>query len=156
MKKKTIITYILFVALCLAVGGLASLLTNDQMEAFDALTQPRLSPPSAVFPIVWGILYTLMGVSAAGVCLAAPIGVKREHIAFFVQLALNFIWTILFFGFGLRLFAFIELLVLIVAVLVMMIQFVKKERWAGAIQVPYLLWLCFAAYLNLAIYLLNG
>lgn len=156
MKKKSILTYILFVVLCLGVGGLATLLTNNQMEAFDALKQPRLSPPSAVFPIVWSILYTLMGISAAAVYLKKPIGVKREHVAFFIQLVLNFLWTILFFGFGLFLIAFFELLALIAAVLIMTVQFAKKERWAGAVQVPYLLWLCFAAYLNLSIYLLNG
>lgn len=156
MRKKHILTYVLFIALCLGIGGLSALLTRQGMQEYQSLVQPPLSPPMWLFPVVWGILYTLMGIGAARVYFEHPIGVKKVHSTFFVQLILNFLWSILFFGFRLRLAAFIDLIVLIIAVIVMTVQFYRLQKGAGWLQIPYIVWLLFATYLNMASYILNG
>lgn len=156
MKKKRLWTNVLFVALCLVTGGVSALLTRQGMQDYQTLIQPPLSPPMWLFPVVWGALYVLMGVGAAMVYLVHPIGIKKAHRAFFVQLVLNFFWSILFFGLGLRLASFVDLIVLLISVIVMTVRFYRVRKIAGALQIPYIVWLIFAAYLNIASYVLNG
>jgi len=144
------------VGIALAVGGLSSLLTSGSMEAFEQLQQPPLSPPGVLFPIVWTILYTLMGISAYLVWRTKSElrdGTLRLYV---VQLAVNFIWPLLFFraqAFG---FAFFWLLLLWALVVALIFRFSDIEPIAGWLQVPYLAWLTFAAYLNFGVLLLNG
>lgn len=139
----------------LAVGIIASFITKDQMEAFSQLKQPPLSPPGWLFPIVWTVLYVLMGISSYIVYQKQNTLLSDCQRLYILQLAANFIWTILFFNLKQYLFSFIWLVLLIFLVARMAICFVTVDRKAAALQIPYVLWICFAAYLNIAIYYLN-
>ena len=119
--------------------------------------KPPLTPPSVVFPVVWVLLFALMGIGAARVYLA-PVSQyrKRSLLLFFVQLIFNVGWSLLFFNaqrFGA---AFFWLLMLWVLILWMTLTFRKVDEWAAKLQIPYLLWVAFAAYLNAGVWLLNG
>lgn len=148
-KKKIYAGYILA---ALAAGGLSALLTKNGMEQFAMLEQPIFSPPGWIFPVVWTVLYILMGISAAMVSLA---GGKDQLRIFWVQLAVNFFWSIFFFGQQWYFFSFVWLVLLFVLVAIMILQFWKISPKAAALQLPYLCWLAFAGYLNLGIALLN-
>jgi len=143
-------------AVPLAVGGLASLVSGG-MGDFKLMNQPPLSPPGWVFPVVWTILYLAMGYAAYRVQNSdAPEDTVRQAMLFYyIQLGLNFIWPILFFGFDAYLLAFVELLILWIAICVTMLKFYRIDERAGDLLLPYLLWVTFAAYLNLGVYLLN-
>lgn len=149
-------------AICLAVplgtGGLAGLLTAGRMKDFDSLKQPPLSPPGWLFPVVWTILYLLMGWASFRVLQSgAQPGEKRRALAGYgVQLALNFLWPILFFGLGWYGIALLELAVLWAAIAWTMGAFSRIDPLAGNLLLPYLLWVTFAAYLNFGIWRLNG
>ena len=155
MRSK-IKTYAISIAAALAVGGLSALLTGDSMEKYKALNQPPLAPPGWVFPIVWTILFVLMGVGAAMVFLSDSSSKKKPIAIYGLQLLVNFFWTILFFLLEARLFAFFWLLLLLGLAIWMAVSFARVNKTAGLLQIPYILWLLFAGYLNLAVYLLNG
>ena len=142
-------------ALPLLTGGLAALITQSSMEQFATFRQPPLSPPGWLFPVVWTILYTLMGISSYLVSQSdSPL--KNTALRIYgIQLGVNFFWPILFFRLNAFLGAFFWILLLWILVLVMIVLFYKVKPIAGLLQIPYLLWITFAAYLNLAIYLLN-
>ena len=141
----------------LAVGGLAAWLTMDSMEQFAALAQPPLSPPGWVFPVVWTILYLLMGWASFLVWKSdAPQAAKKRTLGLYgVQLAVNFAWPLLFFRAGLYGFALIWLVILLVLVAETMLAFGRIDRRAAWLLAPYFLWLLFAAYLNAGVWLLN-
>ena len=145
------------IAIPLLVGGLASFLTRGGMGVFMQLNQPPLSPPGWVFGVVWTILYTLMGVSSYLVIQSgAEEDVVNKALSVYVyQLIVNFLWPTFFFNFGWDLFSFIWLVLLWILVLIMIIRFYNISRLAGILQIPYLIWLTFAAYLNLGVWLLN-
>lgn len=155
MRSK-IKTYAISIAVALAVGGLSALLTGDSMEKYKALRQPPLAPPGWVFPVVWTILFVLMGVGAAMVFLSGSSSKKKRIAIYGLQLTVNFFWTILFFLLEARLFAFFWLLLLLGLAVWMAVSFARVNKTAGLLQIPYILWLLFAGYLNLAVYLLNG
>ncbi len=140
-----------------AVVGVFMLLMG-KFEAYNALFKPPLSPPSWLFSVAWTILYALMGVSAYLVTTSdAQRGVKEDALwQYFVQLGINLIWPFLFFFFEMRLAAFVWLVVLLAAVIRMIVGFWFISKPAALLQIPYVLWLCFAAYLNGAVFLLNG
>ena len=144
-------------AVPLAVGALAALLTRGGMEAYDAVYKPLLSPPRWVFPVAWTLLYVLMGIASYLVfgSAASPERIRRAKTAYALQLAANFIWPLIFFGLGAYLFAFIWLLFLFALALVCALRFGYIDPRAGRLLAPYILWLFFAAYLNLGVYLLN-
>ncbi len=158
MKTKNSIrlSYLLWALLPLAVGGLSALLSMNGMKENELLPQPALQPPGWAFSLAWAILYLLMGIGAGLVQNAEPRGRKDALVPFFAQLALNFIWSPLFFVWKLRLAAFFVLLGMLGAAVWMTVSFYRVRKSAGYLQIPYLLWLCFAGYLNLASYLLNG
>ena len=141
----------------LAVGGLAAALTMGSMEQFAALAQPPLSPPGWVFPVVWTILYLLMGWASFLIWKSgAPQAAKKRALGLYgVQLAVNFVWPLLFFRAGLYGFALIWLVILLVLVAETMLAFGRIDRRAAWLLAPYLLWLLFAAYLNAGVWLLN-
>lgn len=143
------------IAIPLVIGGLASLITNDGFKNYADVTKPALSPPSWLFPIVWTILYTLMGISSYLIYEKDKSLNKISLIIYAVQLALNFTWPIFFFGFNAYLFSFIVLVILIIFVIAMIAFFYKENQISAFLQIPYLIWLIFAAYLNLSVYLLN-
>ena len=148
--------YVGFSALALLVGGLSSMITQGQMEAFSALRQPPLSPPGWVFPVAWTILYLLMGVGMAIVWRNSDGERRRRAVTIWgVQLAANFLWPLLFFLWQLRLLSLVWLAVLLILVANMTSEFEKTSVTAARLQIPYLLWLLFAAYLNLGVWILN-
>ncbi len=144
------------IALPLAVGGVSALISMDAMQSFGSLNQPPLSPPAWLFPLVWSILYVLMGISSYLVLVSdKPARAKTALTVYGVQLFFNFFWSIIFFNFEAYLFAFIWLIILWVLIIITAVLFFGINKAAGYIMIPYILWVTFAAYLNLAIYLLN-
>ena len=143
------------IAIGLGTGLLSVLLTLGNFKAYSALLQPPLAPPGWLFPIVGGILYILMGVS---VYLVYESDAEEKYIGlavYVLQLIFNFLWLIIFFNIGNLLFAFVWLVFLWVLVLAMTISFYKVNKTAGLLQLPHLLWVTFAGYLNIALYILN-
>lgn len=143
--------YIGFIALSLGVGGLAAFLTRNNMNIYDDIVTPPLSPPMWLFPVVWTILYILMGISAAMVYKTD----KGQLGTFYLQLAVNFLWSIIFFNLRMFLFSAIWLVLLWMLIIKMIREFRIVDIRAAYLQVPYLLWVTFALYLNIAIYVLN-
>ena len=143
-------------AIPLAVGGLATLLSGG-MGDYRVMEKPPLSPPGWVFPVVWTILYLLMGYSSYRVYTAGKpqAFTKRALTIYAVSLGLNFLWPIVFFGFGWYLAAFFVLLGLWITVLMTMRAYYVIDETAGDLQIPYLLWVTFAGYLNIGAYILN-
>lgn len=152
INKKTLITNI---AIPLAVGGISALITGGGFKDYSNVARPALSPPAILFPIVWTLLYILMGISAYIVWERDTTKARLPVAIYAVQLFLNFMWPIFFFSFKAYLFSFIWLLLLWTFVIAMIIVFYKVNRLAGILQIPYLLWLTFAAYLNLGVFVLN-
>lgn len=155
---KNLKPYVISIAIALGVGALAAFFTRNGMDIYQTVTQPPLSPAPAVFPIVWTILYTLMGISSAMIYVKGAekgIDTTLPLKIYAVQLAANFLWTIVFFNLRWYLFAYIWLMALWVVIIVMIVQFRKISRPAAYLQIPYLLWVTFASYLNLMIYILN-
>lgn len=149
--------WIIGLVLPLAVGGLAGWLTMGSMSTYSALVQPPLAPPPWVFPVVWTILYLMMGIASVLVWKAdAPQAEKKQALTWYVaQLAVNFVWPLLFFNAGLYGIALAWLILLLALVVETIIRFRAISPVAAGLMVPYLLWLLFAAYLNAAIWLLN-
>ena len=154
---KKVWIYVLACLIPLAVGGLTALLTMQSMEIYNNLKTPPLSPPSILFPIVWSILYILMGISSARVYLSdAGREKKRAALLIYgVSLVFNFGWSILFFNLGAYLFSFIWLLGLLALILKTILSYYEIDRAAALLQIPYALWVVFAAYLNFGVYFLN-
>ena len=150
-------TYALFVGITLFIGALSALFSRNGMEGFQQnVTQPLLSPPMILFPVVWTMLYILMGVGAARVYLeGAKVGKNRCLNLYVVQLVFNFFWSLIFFNARAYGFAFLWLLILLFLVIWMTFCFWKTDKLSGILQIPYILWLLFAAYLNFAIWQLN-
>ena len=141
----------------LVVGGLAAVLTMGSMSQYAALAQPPLSPPAWVFPVAWTILYLLMGLASWLVWRSdVPRAEKKRALTLYgVQLAVNFIWPLIFFRAGMYGFALIWLVVLLVLAAETAIAFGRIDTRAAWLLIPYLLWLLFAGYLNAGVWLLN-
>lgn len=141
------------VAVPLAVGGLAALISGGGAEAYGALNRPALSPPAWLFPVVWTALYILMGVAAYLVAVSdADSAQKRTALLFYgVQLFFNFLWPIAFFNFGAYWFAFVWILLLFALIFVTAVLFYRITPAAGWLLLPYLFWVAFASYLNFAV-----
>ena len=154
-RKNTIKNYVIGIIIPLAVGGLSALITMSAMESFGELNQPTLSPPAYLFPIMWTILYILMGISSTMVYRYGGEAAKKPLIIYGAQLIVNFFWSIFFFNLNLFLFSFIWVILLWILVLWMIVSFSKIKPAAAYLQFPYLLWLTFAGYLNYMIYILN-
>ncbi len=150
-------TYAKNILIALAVGFLSALLTRGDMESFNTLTKPPLTPPDIVFPIVWGILYTLMGISLSMVQLSpGPKAlIQKSTIYYYIQLFFNFFWSIWFFKFQFLLFSFLWLLAMLFFIIVMTVNFFRINKIAAYLQIPYILWVTFAGYLNFMYFLLN-
>ena len=156
MEKK-LRTLLIAVAIPLLVGAVAGLLTRNSMQVFEGLQQPPFAPPGVLFPIVWTILYTLMGIASYLIYTSGkdPEEVSSALTVYGVQLVVNFLWPIVFFRFGWYTFAFFWLILLWVLVIYTILLFYRISKPAAWLMVPYLLWLTYAAYLNLGIVLLN-
>lgn len=147
--------YVYFIALTLATSAVAGFITKSAMPAYESVRKSRLNPPSIVFPIVWTVLYILMGISAATVYKSSSNHRKPALSIFFFQLAVNFLWSIIFFNLQAYFFAFVWLILLLILIAAMIFWFCKINIKAGLLQIPYLLWVSFAGYLNYAIYIMN-
>lgn len=148
--------FILFPAISLGVGALAGFLTKDSLaNVYPLLEKSSLTPPGWVFPIVWTVLYLLMGIGMALVEARGGPERSRALSLFGIQLALNFGWSLLFFNSGAYLSALVCLIVLWVMILAMAGSFASVSRPAAWLQIPYLLWVAFAGYLNAAVWVLN-
>lgn len=155
---KKIKPYVISILIALAVGGLAAYLTMGSMDIYSRINLPPLSPPGWLFPVVWSVLYVLMGISAALVYTnktSSPQDKKSALKTYGFQLIVNFLWTLIFFNLRNWLFAFVWILLLWVLIIIMIVKFCKIKPIAGLLQIPYLLWVTFAAYLNFMIFLLN-
>ena len=133
-----------------AIGGIVGFIINPYID-YNSLVQPPLSPPSIVFPIVWTILYVLMGISYYLLKNSS----KKEKIIYFVQLGVNALWSVFFFIGKFYLFSFIWIILLDVLVIFMIGIFYHNNKASAYLQIPYLIWILFATYLNLGIYILN-
>ena len=148
------LTYAKAIIIPIAVGLVVGLLTSGSMADFNLLIKPSFSPPGILFPIVWTILYTLMGISY-GILDSNGLVDSEINRIYYLQLFVNALWSIIFFILNWRFFAFLWIIFLIVLVVKMIKRFYEKNKTAGLLQIPYLVWLVFAAILNLSIYLLN-
>lgn len=148
---------LLCIAIPLIVGIVAGLLTRNSMEVFSMVEKPPLAPPAWLFPVVWTILYALMGISSYIVLTsdASQEEIKSAMQLYAYQLVVNFLWPTFFFNFGWYLFSFLWLILLWVLVFLMIRKFYDINRIAAYLNVPYLVWLTFAGYLNAGIWLLN-
>lgn len=144
-------------AIPLAVGGLSALITGGGMQEYGAMNRPPLSPPGWVFPVVWTILYLLMGYASYRIYTsdADPKQIRQALILYGAQLALNFLWPLVFFGLEWYLAAFFLLIALWVLIFLTIRAFSQIDERAGDLLLPYILWVTFAAYLNLGVFLLN-
>ena len=145
------------IAIPVIVGMVSALLTRNSMELFQSIDKPPLAPPGWLFPVVWTILYVLMGISSY---LILQSGEEREEIRkaltiYGYQLVVNFLWPTFFFNFGWYFFSFLWLVLLWVLVLIMILRFKDINKLAAYMNIPYLVWLTFAGYLNLGIWILN-
>ena len=145
------------ILLILSIGAVSGVATSSGINNwFMELNKPFFNPPNFLFGPVWTILYILMGISFFLV-LQSPITVSKRKaiIIFFIQLTLNFFWSFIFFKFQLIGLAFIEIILIWIAILTMIIEFKKINVAAARLQIPYLLWVSFATLLNGAIWWLN-
>ena len=148
-----IIIYIKAILLPVLIGALVGIITSGSMD-YNMLQKPPLAPPGAVFPIVWTILYILMGASYGILKVNNQTDEEIDWI-YYIQLAINALWSIIFFNFKWRLFAFVWIILLAVAIISMIRKFFGKNKIAGLLQIPYILWVIFATYLNFGFYILN-
>ncbi len=156
MENKNYKLLALFIVIALVFGGIGALLGGN-MQDFDNLTKPNFTPPPIVFPIVWSILYILMGISSYLVCVNNTDEKfrKRAITIYIIQLIINALWPLFFFRLGLLFFSFLWLILLLIFVIVMFVKFFKISPLAGYLQIPYVIWLIFAGILNFAIFSLN-
>lgn len=151
-KKKPLVVNLL---IPLAAGGVSALLTMDSMKRYGMLRQPPYSPPGWAFPVVWAILYLMMGFAAYLVWERDSTGRNGALFLYGLQLIFNVIWPILFFNLGNYRLSLFWIIVLWVLILITTVRFFKEKAGAGWLMIPYLLWTAFAAYLNAGILMLN-
>lgn len=157
MKKHSIVDILIFVTSAELVGVLSALLTGSFSDFFEKYVEPPLLPPGWLFPVVWVILYAVMGFSAYLIYASDGERDKKKTALtiYGAQLLLNFSWSIVFFRFEALWAAFVVILLLWIAIIAMILSFRKIKPLAGYINIPYLIWVTFAAYLNLATAIIN-
>lgn len=152
IKLKPLIINLL-IPLC--VGGAAAFFTRGTMDIYESVRQPPLSPPGWAFPVVWTALYILMGVAAYLVWMRDSTGRTGALFVYGVQLAFNFAWPLIFFKAQNFEVGFFWLVALWFFVLLTIVWFFAEKKAAGALMIPYIIWVSFAAYLNLGVWVLN-
>ena len=150
-------SYFVFIVISVLTGLLSALFTMNNMNIYSEIAVPVYAPPAILFPIVWTILYILMGISAGLVFNSdAEINAKRSSLTtFFLSLLVNFFWSIIFFNVRNFILAFVWIVLLWVLILVTIIKYYKINKAAAFLQIPYLLWVTFATVLTFGILLLN-
>lgn len=145
--------YLKSILIPVIVGAIVGFITSRFID-YNSLIQPPLAPPGILFPIIWSILYVLMGISY-GILESNSLVNYNINSIYYLQLFVNALWSIFFFVFKWRFFAFLWVLLLLVLVIIMIKRFYHKNKISGLLQIPYLFWVAFATYLNFAIWLLN-
>ena len=156
--KSVVKSYVIGIIIPLLVGGLSAILTSGSMGIYNMIITPPLAPPSIVFPIVWTILFILMGISSVMVYNTDYIPLPQRKSAIYtyaLSLFFNFFWSVLFFNFRTYGLAFFWLVGLWILILLMIVRFYRLDKPAGLLQIPYLLWVTFAGYLNYTVWILN-
>lgn len=153
INRSKVKTYLISLLVPLVLGGIVGFLTAGSMD-YASLNKPVLAPAAAVFPIVWTILYLLMGISH-GMLKANGLSTADTESVYYVQLIVNLLWPVLFFSLRWRLAALLWIILLDALVIIMTVRFYQKRAAAGLLQLPYIVWVLFATYLNLSLYLLN-
>ncbi len=158
MNKFKLTDLLIFVVTAELTGAVSALLSGDFSNFYAEIVQPPFAPPAWLFPVVWAVLYALMGISAYMVWNTDKKTSGRSFAlkVYYTQLAVNFSWSIIFFRFRLFGAAAVTAIILLLLVMTMIISFARVRKAAAKINVPYFLWLCFAAYLSVAIYIING
>ncbi|MBR1528297.1 MAG: tryptophan-rich sensory protein [Oscillospiraceae bacterium] len=156
MKKADLKVLLFFIIGTELVGGLSGLLSGGNFsEFYQSLNQPPFAPPGWLFPVMWTILYALMGISAYQIYQSDDHRKLPALRLYAIQLAVNFLWSIVFFRFRSLSGAVFVILLLLILIILMMIKFKKIRKSAAWLNLPYLLWTAFASYLTIGIYLLN-
>ncbi len=155
MSLKKYKPYLKSIALPLAVGAISAFITMKGMPYYQMQEKPFFTPPNVAFPIVWTILYILMGVSAARIKQSNDPKRKNALKTYLLQLGINFFWSVIFFGLHRYFLAFLWLLLLIFMVARMIKDFAEIDLKASKLQIPYFIWCCFAAILNFSVWWLN-
>ena len=155
---ENILVYAISIGIALLVGGLSALVTGGSMGIYEEIITPPLAPPSWLFPVVWTILFILMGISAAMIYNDRKASMAQKKSALYtyaLSLIVNFFWSIIFFNFRAFLFAFIWLVLLLYLIINTILKYYKIKPLAAYLQIPYAIWVSFAGYLTLAIWILN-
>lgn len=140
----------------LIVGGLSGYFTASNIATwYVTLNKPFFNPPNYLFGPVWTVLYLMMGISLGMIINAKHSNKNKSLIIFSIQLVLNFFWSVIFFSLQSPGWAAIEIITLWLSIIYMLLNFYKINKWAGLLQIPYLLWVTFASVLNISIYVLN-
>ena len=157
LKKTELKPLFISILIPIFIGGLSALISMGAMSGYSGLEKPPLSPPAWLFPIVWSVLFVLMGVASFLVYNSegSEEDVREALVLYGLQLLFNFLWSIIFFNLKLYTLAFVWLLALLVLVITTAVSFYKISKPAGLLLVPYILWIIFAGYLNLLIAILN-
>lgn len=145
--------YIKSILIPVVIGFIIGLITNSSID-YTIINRPKISPPGWIFPVVWTILYILMGISYGLLIENKKNDLKTKSI-YIAQLFLNYSWSIIFFTLKLRFLAIIWIILLVISIIIMIAIFFKRNKMSGILQIPYLLWCLFATYLTITIYLLN-
>lgn len=154
MKKINWKRLIIIIVITFIVGSFFSFFTMNNMDTFKELEKP-VNVPGILFPIVWSILYLLMSISCYIITTKDDKNKDNAIIWYGIQLFINSLWSLIFFGFSAYLFSFIWIILLLTIVIIMIVKFYKIDKMAAYLNIPYVLWILFAGFLNLGIYILN-
>lgn len=144
-----------YIFITLLIGVIPSIFVYRNIENYKLLSKPPLSPPSFIFPIVWTIIYILLAISFYRVMNTHNNKKSEAKLIYFIQLVVNALWTPIFFGFNEYFLAFLWIIMLILLVVIMLITFFKIDKISFYLNIPYIIWLLFASYLNFGIFVLN-
>lgn len=147
------IIYLKNIVIALAVGGIIGFIISDFID-YSELIKPPLAPPGYVFGIVWSILYILMGISYSILEVNNELDEKTKKV-YYIQLFVNALWSIIFFVFKLRFVSIAWIILLIILIIEIIKLFYNKNKVSAYLQIPYLIWIIFATYLNMGVYILN-
>lgn len=154
MKKINWKRLIIIIIITFIVGSFFSFFTMNNMDTFKELKKP-INVPGVLFPVVWSILYLLMSISCYIITTKDDKNKDNAIIWYGIQLVINSLWSLIFFGFSAYLFSFIWIILLLISVIIMIVKFYKIDKMASYLNIPYVLWILFAGFLNLGIYILN-
>lgn len=154
MDFKKIGVSVFRIFLPLVVGGIVGFIMSSFID-YNVLNKPPLSPPGWVFPVAWSIIYLLMGISYYLFRKNVDYNINRERLVYYLQLGVNALWSIFFFVFKWRLFSIFWILLLMVLVVYLFNLFFRKFKTSAYLLIPYIIWLLFATYLNIGVYVLN-